>query len=330
MVKAPNTNPGHITEFTNDPADGHRLNGTCNEAALEEAEAMASGGQASVAGMVRIYHDMRNHGQADYNGASTLWDGARQVERDGFKIALEWDYSEPFQHDWHQVLLDNAGKKAIVIQLANGQALTDIETGVHDEVGLHYHFICVLDKQADGYRCSDGDSPEVGTRYEIYSYDTLAKAVPCGLLVLENKTVATVDISNLGVGFAKYVTDHNITSKDLTGGEVNLYPDQATGERLAAFDSNTVLYWSEKSGVRDDMSALVVVGLRKCAERLMQERDVATAQVKELEAQLAAAQNNKPSLPPELHSVLANCANLLAPFADNRNSVLAVMKELGY
>ena len=38
------------------------------------------------------------------------WRKKRPKKR-GAQISLEWDYAEPFPHDWHSVLLANAGLK---------------------------------------------------------------------------------------------------------------------------------------------------------------------------------------------------------------------------
>lgn len=174
----PLTDAGHITEFY------AGYNGTCGECALEVADAACNHRKADLNDMVAIVHEMQAHGGASSNGASTLYSLAREAERRGLPILTEWDYAKPFPHDWHSVLLANQGKNPIILQLANGQALRDAETGAADEVGLKYHFIVILGGQADGYIANDGDNPQVSSRFQVYSYGDLDAAVICGLLML--------------------------------------------------------------------------------------------------------------------------------------------------
>jgi len=101
--------------------------------------------------------------------------------------------------DWHKALLDSAGLRPILLQVANGQVLADIETGSRDESSLHYHAIAIVGRQDNGYICADGDNPQVSERFQIYPYETLANAVPCGLLILDMP--ATVSASSLPAGW---------------------------------------------------------------------------------------------------------------------------------
>lgn len=174
----PLTDAGHITEFY------AGYTGTCGECALEVGDAACNHRKADLNDMVAITHEMQAHGGASANGASTLYSLAREAERRGLPILTEWDYAEPFPHDWHTLLLQNNGKNPVILQLANGQALRDVETGAADEAGLHYHFIVVLGGQADGYVTNDGDNPQVSSRFQVYSYGVLENAVICGLLML--------------------------------------------------------------------------------------------------------------------------------------------------
>ena len=173
---------GHITEF----ADG--FTGTCGQTALEVCLAAAQGHQATTAHMVEITRDMVDKKLCAPNGAATiaaLATEARALLGDQI-VALEWDYkTDALAGDWVSILRANAGKLPILLQLANGQALVDVETGARDESGLHYHAIAVLDKKDDGYVCADGDNPDVVTRFQIYNLQALASASPCGLLMFQ-------------------------------------------------------------------------------------------------------------------------------------------------
>lgn len=175
---------GHISEFVTDD-QGKHWNGTCTQTALEVCIAIVEKRVPTQAHMVQITRDMIAKGTCAADGAATLWAVAKAARDLGHGVALEWDYQEPLQGDWHKVLLDNAGLRPILLQVANGRALVDAETGSRDESGLHYHAIAICGKQGDGYVVADGDNPQVAARFQIYDYATLASAVPCGLLVLD-------------------------------------------------------------------------------------------------------------------------------------------------
>jgi hypothetical protein len=173
--------PGSLSEFVNG------YHGTCGETALAVAIAAAQHRKATSQDIVDITKEMQAHSQADANGASTLWDLAREAERKGIVVFAEDDYeADTFPGvNWHQALLDNAGLKPIILQIARGGNLIDIETQAHDEPSVQYHFIAVLGKQTNGYVCADGDNPQAGQRYQIYSFATLTAAMPCAMLILE-------------------------------------------------------------------------------------------------------------------------------------------------
>lgn len=177
-----NTNPGHLTEFW----DGYT--GTCGECAEEVAFAAADGRQDSEAEMVANTRDMdARHLLLAHNGETTLHNLATYARDRGYEVLIEWDYAEPFPHDWHQVILEHAGKNPIILQHARGRYLIDQETGARDEATLNYHFTAIINKQADGYIENDGDNPQVRSRYQVYSYDTLNRSGICGLLVIKAK-----------------------------------------------------------------------------------------------------------------------------------------------
>jgi hypothetical protein len=169
---------GHISEF----ADG--FTGTCTQTALEVCLACAEHRPPTQDHMVTITKDMIAKGLCSANGAATLWAVAHEARDLGHTVAIEWDYQEPLQGDWHKVLMDNAGLRPILLQVAVGMALVDGETGSRDEQQLHYHAIAIVGMQDDGYIVADGDNPQVPNRFQIYSFDTLQAARPCGLMVL--------------------------------------------------------------------------------------------------------------------------------------------------
>ena len=167
-------------------------NGTCGETALTAALICAlklgsdnESHDAAVALMLSVTSAMRAAGIADANGATTLYDLAQEAKKQGASIATEWDYAEPFPHDWHDLLLQNAGLKPIVLQVGKAFNLVGQDNTGHAEAGVDYHFICVVGKCADGYIVMDGDNNLVEQELAIYSYATLEAADICGLLMLD-------------------------------------------------------------------------------------------------------------------------------------------------
>ena len=178
---------GHASEFA------YGWHGTCGQVSLAQAVQAARHGDVATAAiqslMNDITHDMQSRGWAAANGAATLWGLARAAEVQGAAIEYEHDYQEPLPIDVRTVLQHNAGVRPIVLQVANGQALRDAVTGAADEQGLHYHAIAVLDKEPRGYICADGDNPQANDHNQIYTWDTLAAAIPCGILILNMAAV---------------------------------------------------------------------------------------------------------------------------------------------
>jgi hypothetical protein len=178
---------GHITEFVTDAITGTHYTGTCSQTALEVSMAALNGRVASTFYMAAWTRDMIAHKLCDSNGAATAANIARYARALGFHTPLEWDYAgDVMPHDWHSVLLRYAGVQPVWLQVSNGKALVDAETGSRDEADLHYHAIAVLDKQKNGYICADGDNPQVMSRFQIYNLNTLTAAKPCGLILLHN------------------------------------------------------------------------------------------------------------------------------------------------
>lgn len=173
---------GHITEF----ADG--FTGTCTQTALEVCLAAAEGRDPTTAHMVDLTKAMIAQKRATASGAATIAAVAQTARDLGHQTLIEWDYkADALTGDWVNVLRQHAGALPILLQVANGQALRDVETGSRDESGLHYHAIAVVGKQDDGYLCADGDNPQVAQRFQVYNLQTLSEASPCGLLMLAMK-----------------------------------------------------------------------------------------------------------------------------------------------
>jgi hypothetical protein len=166
----------HFSEF----AGG--FNGTCTQTALAVCLGIADGAGADQDRMLLLTRDMLAKKLCGANGAATVAAVAQEARDHGFTIDTEWDFGA--MGDWHTKLRTLAGHKPILLQIANGAALVDAETGAKDEAGLHYHAIAIVGYQDNGYICTDGDNPEVASRFQVYSYATLAAAQPCGLLII--------------------------------------------------------------------------------------------------------------------------------------------------
>src|SRR5262249_46734813 len=103
-----------------------------------------------------------------------------------------------------------------------------------------------------------------------------------------------VSTEGLGPGFAAYVTSHKITAKDISGGE-----QHEGGWSWAAFDNGLVLFWSEATGVRDNMAGEVAVRLSQKPAQIVE----------------------KPVVPPSVHAALTTLSQLLTPFASAASEV---------
>ena len=193
MLPAP---VGHLTEFWSG------YTGTCGPTAATVADGAARGYVISEQTMVDMTHHMIANGWASSNGASTIGGLANELTSRGLTVH-NYGYAEPFTVDWHGTLLQYAGVKPIIIELANGQALHDIETGSGENaVNLHYHYICIVGKQDDGYIVADGDNYQVLQRFQIYSYAVLAAAQPCAMIVVEMKRGGTPPVSGIPAGWS--------------------------------------------------------------------------------------------------------------------------------
>lgn len=164
---------GHMTEFV----DGYK--GDCMETALAVCVAAARGEPLSADLIVSFDEDMRRLGLAQTNGATTIGACIEYARRIGCDVLVDINYAEPFHGDCRQLLRDHAGVHPILLNVANGQALHG------DEAGLHYHGIAVLGKEPSGYICADGDNVQANENFEIYAWDAIEAAQPCGMLIID-------------------------------------------------------------------------------------------------------------------------------------------------
>lgn len=174
---------GHLSEFVNGS------HGDCVETAMAVCTAIVDVTPLTPDRLARILALMQSEGIAEANGATTIAHAAKWLRDNGYSLLAEIDYQEPFNGDWLQLIRDHAGIHPIILNVANAQTLTDVETNSSDERGVKYHAIAIVGKQFDGYICADGDNPQADGRFQIYNRATLEAAVPCGMIILDMKPV---------------------------------------------------------------------------------------------------------------------------------------------
>ena len=179
-----------MTQFYRAREGDVQFHGSCGQTALAVAIAAAQGSPADFEGvgelMIALTQAMIAQGIAAPNGASSLGALGQAAHDHGATVAIEQRYHEPLPDGWQAILLAEAGVRPIVLQVANGAALTDAETGRSDETGLRYHALAIVGLvDAALFLAIDGDHPEVTRRMQRYKLATLVAARPCGLLVLD-------------------------------------------------------------------------------------------------------------------------------------------------
>lgn len=80
----------------------------------------------------------------------------------------------------------------MLMQVKNGRALKDAQSGNADEATLQVHAIAIYGTQTDdsdpkagGYLCCDGDNPAINEHPVIYSLETLAAAQPISCIAFD-------------------------------------------------------------------------------------------------------------------------------------------------
>jgi hypothetical protein len=183
-------NAWHIKEFYGG------YNGTCTQTSAAMCLASANGSPSDHDGVVNLMlamtREMIAAGKAGNNGAATIANMAAEVRSRGGHTSAEVDYGgDRMGYDWVSLLRANAGVKPILLQLANAQAITDAY-GHSQDGGVHYHAIAVLGIANEGYVVGDPNNPNVENAFDTYPLWTLTNASPCGLIMLDVKTPATL------------------------------------------------------------------------------------------------------------------------------------------
>ncbi len=212
--------------------NGTFVNGDCGPNALAMA---ASYARQTLVSTQDVYHLMLTHGWCDTNGVSTLAQIGDAAAALGLTVAETRAYGEPWQgwdnfFGWH--LSAQAGYHAIVLQIANGQALVDALSGLGENAqGLRYHFITVVARHPGGpsayagrdlpagYWCLDGDNLAGGNDRstgfraadvpQLYPDGVLAAAQPCGAFAVVRAAAASAGggtVAGADSGFYGLVT----------------------------------------------------------------------------------------------------------------------------
>lgn len=159
------------------------LTGACGPNALAMVVSRATQRYVST---VSVYQTMRTHGLCDGNGISDMGQLVQAARLLGLPVTATRGYGGDTWPQWRSFLDSALTRGPVVFELAHGQNLRDAVTGQGENaVGLRYHFIAVLGKDATGrYLCADGDNYARGNVLQTYSAATLAAAAPCAALAI--------------------------------------------------------------------------------------------------------------------------------------------------
>jgi hypothetical protein len=203
-VRAPQYQP-HASQFA------YGLKGSCTLLALAACDIVSKGIGAYVldphapspnpastenvqAVMYRIYKEARAHGLCAANGAADQYDMINMAGLIGLPIRDILYYADPMPSDaWVNFLRRHVAHSdrpyPVLVQVANGQALKDADSGSQDQAGLFCHAIAIYGTRTDpteamagGYICCDGDNPAIKDSTVIYSLATLAAARPISMI----------------------------------------------------------------------------------------------------------------------------------------------------
>jgi hypothetical protein len=188
-----------ITEFV-PKSTGGTWTGTCGETALAVAMGASKGFEVTPSFIDQITQEMVSRGEAQPNGGSWTNTLAAYAKRHGYSIVYENDAPGAGWSGWVDYARQYAGIKPIVLNIHNGQALVDLNTGTRDEPGLQNHVITIVGKQDNGYICADGDNAMSRNRkFVIYDKATIDAAQPQGMLVLDMQRPVTQPAGGTGV-----------------------------------------------------------------------------------------------------------------------------------
>lgn len=213
-VHAPVYQP-HASQFA------YGLKGSCTLLAMSAADVISKGiaayvldshaahpDPASVANlqqiMYRLYLESRNtlnpatrRPCCGANGSAAQSDMLVMARKINLPVKEILPYAEPLPVDlWVDFIRRNVAHSAIpypvLMQVKNGRALKDAQSGSADESTLQYHAICIYGTQTDdsdptagGYLVCDGDNPAINDHPVVYSLATLAAAQPISCIAFD-------------------------------------------------------------------------------------------------------------------------------------------------
>lgn len=174
-------------------SDGFRVTGDCGESAASAALVCSSLPIESNAQAQALMHSLTDEmvakKTASGSGATTmahLHDEvvSRKATVDSSSF-ISFSQPLPDMTAFHTLLLNTAGVKPIVLEVATAGAGLHAVDGSHAEAGVQYHFICVVGIANEGYVCYDGDNNNIWNGLPIYSWGAIEAATPCAVMVLE-------------------------------------------------------------------------------------------------------------------------------------------------
>jgi hypothetical protein len=312
------------------------LTGACGPNALASCASWATQQRVTT---LDVYRTMREPSAlCDANGVSTIGGLHDATLRLGLPLLDTRWYAEPWS-DWSSWLSFHVSRgRAILVELANGQALVDSVSGQGENArNLKYHFLAVLGRHDGGssmigtvlpagWWCADGANVASGNVLQCYPDDVMAAAQPCAALAIGAQTVSNPYTVTKGpdgstwyqdsrtgksVGggiYAKYVAPHGFPI--CTAGEHDAPGDYgARGDKIALFGDphnqqavDHVAYWERSTGnVTDGWDAHLVSTLEA----------VVTSLTKQLADAKAAAGSSATT---NQTTVLKQVKALVAPF----------------
>lgn len=184
-------------------SDGFRVTGDCGESAASAALVCSSPPIESNAQAQALMHSLTDemvaNKTASGSGATTmahLHDEvvSRKATVDASSF-ISFSQPLPDMAAFHTLLLNTAGVKPIVLEVATAGAGLHAVDGSHAEAGVQYHFICVVGIANEGYVCYDGDNNNIWNGLPIYSWGAIEAATPCAVMVLEMGWGATTSMA---------------------------------------------------------------------------------------------------------------------------------------
>lgn len=164
------------------------LNGDCIETAMAVCLANVRNELLTPQTILYIYNSLKAKRMLDdNNGAMSINNCGAWFSQEGIEVIHQTNFHEPFNGDWLSLLSAHAGINPIVLNVANAQALTDIETGVSDEWGVQYHGLAVVGIDGDVFICVDGDHPQASYRMQHYHKDNITETEPCGMTIIRGR-----------------------------------------------------------------------------------------------------------------------------------------------